>query len=165
MIVNKLSHSVWANSQHWLTYTCLAIAVLLTSINSSLAEKPTQPNIPEGLANGVSLYGESDRPNVVGKEYIVFEKIGAKVIGAFYLPRSEFSCFYGNFRGSKLALTLIDTYDGQKYNYSLALNSRGLTASKLPMMGTPTYQPLGKISDSDRRILDACKLQLQNRSL
>ncbi len=164
MIVNKLSHSVWANTKYWLTCTCLAVSVTLAGINSSLAEKPSQPNIPDGLVNGVSLYGESDQPNVLGKEYIVFEKIGAKVIGAFYLPRSEFSCFYGTFRGSKIALTLIDTYDGQKYNYSLALNLRGLTASKLPMMGTPTYQPLGKVSDNDRQILDACKRQLHNRA-
>jgi hypothetical protein len=38
-----------------------------------------------------------------------------------------------------------------------------MIASKQPMMGEPSYQPLGKISDNDRQILTACKLQLSDR--
>jgi hypothetical protein len=113
-------------------------------------------------ANGVYLYGETDRPDVVGKEYMIFETTKNKAIGAFYLPQSEFSCFFGQFKGSRLNITLIDTFDRQKYNFTFAIAPGGLTASKQPMMGEPTYQPLGsKISTSERQILDACKQQLK----
>jgi hypothetical protein len=125
------------------------------------ATAPLPANITPA-ANGVYLYGESDRPDVVGKEYMVFETTNNQAIGAFYLPQSEFSCFYGQFKGSRLNITLIDTYDRQKYNFTFALNPNGLTASKQPMMGEPTYQPLGsKISTNERQILDACKQQLK----
>ena len=107
------------------------------------------------------MYGESERPDVVGKEYIIFEMVGKKTVGAFYLPQSEFSCFYGQFNGSKLDVTLIDGYDQKKYNYALTLNERGLTASRLPHMGAPNYKPLAQIGENDRRMLNSCKVQLQ----
>jgi hypothetical protein len=119
--------------------------------------------IDEPVVNGVHLYGESPRPNIIGKEYIIFEKSGSKAIGAFYLPRSEFSCFYGQFKASRLNVTLFDPFDRRKYTFSLALAPEGLTASKQPMLGQPTYQPLTTISTNDRQILTACKQQLQNR--
>jgi hypothetical protein len=150
------------NSQKWLISTTIAILETLTSNIISLASKLPPIATMDGLADGASVYGESPLPDVVGKEYLVFEKLGNKTIGAFYLPRSEFSCFYGNFKGSELNLTLIDGYDGKQYNYALALNSGRLTAKDSPMMGTPTYQPLVKLSNNDRRILGICKVQLRN---
>ncbi len=159
MIVAKLWQFVGNPSNRWQISAIVAILVTLVGNTTALADKPTRSSIPQ-ISGEVYLYGESDRPNVVGKEYIIFETIENKTIGAFYLPRSEFSCFYGQFKGSHLNLTLIDTYDNQKYRYTLTLNPKGLTASKQPMMGEPTYQPLGKISDNDRRILTACKQQL-----
>jgi hypothetical protein len=123
---------------------------------------PTQSILPQ-ISGGVYLYGETDRSNVIGKEYIIVEIIGNKAIGAFYLPRSEFNCFYGRLKGSLLNLTLIDALDGQKYSYKLRLNANGLTASQQPLTGLPTYRPLSKIGEIDRQILTACKLQLQNK--
>jgi hypothetical protein len=139
-----------------------AIAILATIVGNNTTALADIPNRLSGTpaTNGVYLYGESDRPETIGKEYIIFERIGNKTIGAFYLPRSEFNCFKGQFQGSRLNVTLTDAFDRQKYHFTLKLNPSGLTASKLPMMGEPTYQPLGKISDNDRRILNACKLQL-----
>ncbi len=158
MIVTKLLQFVGNSHNRW--QIGAVIAVLATLIGSTaLADKPTRSIAPHESGE-IYLYGESDRPNVLGKEYIIFETIGNKTIGAFYLPQSEFSCFYGRFNGSHLNLTLIDTYDRQKYNYTLTLAANGLTASKQPMMGAPTYQPLGKISALDRQILTACKTQL-----
>lgn len=155
----------------------MAVAALTTIAICTPAigtEKPTRlslqtnaPLLPTNITpkvNGVYLYGESDRPDVVGKEYMIFETTNNKAIGAFYMPQSEFSCFYGQFKGSRLNITLIDSYDRQKYNFTFALNPNGLTASKQPMMGEPTYQPLGsKISTNERQILDACKQQLEGR--
>jgi hypothetical protein len=144
----------------WFASTTIAIIETLASNTISLAEQLPPSTKIERLADGTALYGESPLPDEIGQEYMVFEKVGNKTIGAFYLPQSEFSCFYGNFKGSELSITLIDGYDGQEYNYSLALHSGRLTARELPMMGTLTYQPLETVSDNDRQILSSCKAQL-----
>jgi hypothetical protein len=159
MIVTKLLQFIGNSHNRWQIGAVIAVLATLIGSNTALADKPTRSISPQESGE-IYLYGESDRPNVLGKEYIIFETIGNKTIGAFYLPQSEFSCFYGRFNGSHLNLTLIDTYDRQKYNYTLTLAANGLTASKQPMMGSPTYQPLGKISALDRQILAACKTQL-----
>ena len=158
MIVGTLLQSLHARKK-WLTSLSIAMFAILASNTIALTEKPAR-SISAPLTEGIHLYGETDKADVIGKEYIIFETIGTRTLGAFYLPRSEFSCFYGQFKGSRLNVTLIDPFDRQKYNLTLAVNPKGLTASKQPMMGQPTYQPLGKISDNDRRILAACKSQL-----
>lgn len=164
MLFTKLLHSIHRGEKLWLTSAAIAILAVMLGNITAFADRPTRPETPSKLfSGGIYLYGESERPDVIGKEYIIFEVIGNKTIGAFYLPQSEFSCFYGQFRGSKLNVTLVDAYDRQKYKYSLILDRRGFTASKQPMMGTPTYQPLGKISANDRRILDACKIEMQGQ--
>ncbi len=167
MIITTLLHSIRHSNKRWMT--SLAIAALATTIGQNiatarptdLANNSTQLNVTPTV-NGVYLYGESDRPDVVGKEYIIFETSGNKTIGAFYLPRSEFSCFYGKFKGTRLNVTLIDSFDLKQYKFALALGTNTLTASKQPMMGAPSYQTLTKISDNDRYMLDTCKLQIQN---
>jgi hypothetical protein len=162
MVVTRLFPSIFSSKKRWLTSVAIAVLATLAGNTTALGDNPNRSSLAP-TANGIYLYGESDRPDVVGKEYIVFETIGNKTIGAFYLPRSEFSCFYGQFKGARMNVTLIDGLDRQKYNFSLGLNSNGLTASKQPMMGEPTYQPLGKISNNDRQILNDCKLQLSDR--
>jgi hypothetical protein len=160
MLFTTLLDSVRSSKHRWLTSGVMAIlATLVSHSSATLADNLNRLNITP-ITNGVYLYGEADQPDLVGKEYIVFETIGTKTIGGFYLPRSEFSCFKGQFQGSRLNVTLTDTFDRQKYNFTLNLNPSGLTASKQPMMGEPSYQPLGKISDNDRRMLDTCKVQL-----
>jgi hypothetical protein len=166
MIVNTLLQSINNSKNRW--FISIAIAILVTLVSHTTATADTTAmvassnhEIVPSTTNGVYLYGESDRPDVIGKEYMVFETIGNKTIGAFYLPRSEFSCFYGQFKGSRLNITLIDAFDLKQYKLTLNLNPSGLTASKQPMMGEPTYQPLDKISHNDLQILQTCKLQLQ----
>jgi hypothetical protein len=163
MLVTKLFQSIRKQKGYWFTSIMLATLGVLLNSTLSLADNADRVIIPNRLTDGVSLYGESDRPDEVGKEYLILEKVGNKTIGAIYMPQSDFSCFYGRVKKSELNITLIDGYNGQQYNYGLSLHSRGLTASKMPMMGTPTYHPLGQISDNDRRILESCKSQLQDR--
>jgi hypothetical protein len=166
MIVNTFLQSIRSSKTHW--FTSILIAILVTLIGHNTANADPSAIVASSsrisitpTVNGVYLYGESDRPDVVGKEYMVFETVGNKTIGAFYLPNSEFSCFYGQFKGSRLHVTLIDAYDRQAYKLTLALNPNGLTASKQPMMGEPSYQPIGKISNNDLDIVKTCKQQLQ----
>lgn len=166
MIFNTLLQSIRNGRNRWFIASALVILAIFIGQETAAANatamvaSSTQLTVPP-TANGVYLYGESDRVDVVGKEYMIFETIGNKTIGAFYLPKSEFSCFYGQFKGSRLNVTLIDAFDLKKYQLTLNLNPNGLTASKQPMMGEPTYQPIGKVSHNNLLILQTCKLQLQ----
>ena len=160
MVIATLLQSIFSSKKRWLTSAAVAVVATFAGNTTALGESLNRSSIAP-TANGVYLYGESEQPDVVGKEYIVFETIGNKTIGAFYLPRSEFSCFYGQFKGSRLNVTLVDAFDLKKYQLTLNLNPNGLTASKQPMMGEPTYQPIGKVSNNDSLILQTCKLQLQ----
>jgi hypothetical protein len=166
-------HRIATVKKSWLA--TVAIAVLTVVANSTTLQalsKPLDRSIANPTANGVYLYGESPYPNVVGKEYIIFETNGKKTSGAFYLPRSEFSCFYGQFKGLQLNGTLIDPFNSQRSNFTLALDSLAerlrqrnheLNASTKPILGQPAYQQLRHISNNDRRILAACKQQLPKR--
>jgi hypothetical protein len=160
-IVIKFLQSVRNRQPLCLTSAVIAILDLLVIHPIAIADRPIQATLPQ-IADGAYLYGEVPRPDVIGKEYIVLDKSGDRAIGAFYLPRSEFSCFYGRFQGSRLNITLVDPFDRQKSNYTLAITRNGLTASKQQKLGTPTYQSLGKFSKIDRQILNSCKSQFKN---
>jgi hypothetical protein len=160
MVLPKISNF----SPHYPQFNLISIFVfsLLTASSAIyLSPQPTPASIPDRLADGVYLFGESVEPSITGKEYIIFETRQGKTVGAFYLPRSEFSCFSGKIEDGKLNVRLVDTYDRQVYNYSLALNPNGLTASKQPLMGSPSYYPLEKVSQNDLHMLNACKLELK----
>jgi hypothetical protein len=154
---------IYKSNKFWLIISAIIVTLAAFVGNiTAQADKSDRSTLPQ-IPNGVYLFGEADRSNVVGKEYIIIEIIGNKAIGAFYMPRSEFNCFYGQLKGSRLNLTLIDTFEHQKYNYTLTLNSHGLTAGQQPTIEQPTYRPLSKIGAIDRQILTACKVQLKNK--
>ena len=156
----QLLYSTDNRRLHWVTSTIFAILATLAMSETAQAN-PNRLNL-SSVGTDIHLYGETDKPDIVGKEYMVIETTGTKTIGAFYLPQSEFSCFYGRFQGARLNVTLIDSYDRQKYALTLKLNpDNGLTANRQPHMGEPIYQPIGKIGNFDRKIIAACKLQLQ----
>ena len=161
-IVIKFLQSVRNRQPLCLTSAVIAILDLLVIHPIAIADRHIQATLPPQIADGAYLYGEVTRPDVIGKEYIVLDKSGDRAIGAFYLPRSEFSCFYGRFQGSRLNITLVDPFDRQKSNYTLAITSNGLTASKHQKLGTPTYRSLQKVSKIDRQILNSCKSQFKN---
>lgn len=100
-----------------------------------------------GLVDGIYLYGQSQEPDEIKKEYFVFEVRRGKVIGAFYLPRSAFYCFYGNVELTQLNLTVVDSYDRTTSPYSVNLQQ---------------YYPISTVSDNDRRILGICKAAHQD---
>ncbi|MBD2078953.1 hypothetical protein [Leptolyngbya sp. FACHB-17] len=63
-----------------------------------LAATPDSATLP----NGIYLYGNSPKPNQVAQNYIVLERHNGKVVGAFYSPQSEFTCFTGDIEGTQL---------------------------------------------------------------
>ncbi|WP_448564345.1 hypothetical protein [Trichothermofontia sp.] len=112
------------------------------------------------LADGVYLFGESPEPDQLGRAYLVFEVTQGNVIGAFYMPASEFDCTYGRFQSAQLALTVIDSYGQGRYPYAIALTpaspiaAQHATTTGLTLAG---YYPIATVSDNDRRMLDECK--------
>lgn len=125
--------------------------------------------------DGIYSYGQSPEPEQMGQEYMVFEVRRGKVIGAFYLPYSEFSCFQGSLQSGKLALmvandpdlapdpdsaslpnpqqvaTVSDTRTGNSYNPTAYSHSVALQ----------DYHKLPSVSANDQRILTACKKSYQ----
>jgi hypothetical protein len=128
------------------------------------AQSTTTAN--SSLANGVYLYGESTEPEQIGSAYMVFQVKEGKVMGAFYMPRSSFDCFSGEFQGNKLALNVVDTYAQTVHPYAIALERTSTVASSnqnpaLQGIGLEGFHRLNKVSDNDQRILGVCQASFQ----
>lgn len=130
--------------------------------------------IPE--KDGIYLYGQSQQPNQIGQEYMVFEVRQGKVIGAFYLPQSEFNCFQGSQTAGKLDLIIAGDAGSTPYSDSIA------EAENAPQVATAgnaqigeqyeqmssqysvtlqDYYQLSDVSANDRQLLAACKSNYQ----
>ncbi|MFB2939489.1 hypothetical protein ACE1B6_29905 [Aerosakkonemataceae cyanobacterium BLCC-F154] len=129
---------------------------------------------PANLSNGVYLYGQSPQPEVIGKEYVVFEVRNGRVIGAVYYPRSEFNCFYGTLQAQRLNVTMVDpmveTADGtppeKQPSTRLAAvgDYRGIDQISVPYSVTlQNYRQIAQVSDNDKRILGMCKAEYQEQ--
>ena len=125
--------------------------------------------------DGIYLYGQSPKPKQIGQEYIVFQVRQGQVIGAFYLPQSEFNCFQGKFDATRLTLKMLypDELTNTKSQFAFHPHSQAQslaafssTESNLPpnkrsisnfyQVNLETYYPITQISNNDRRILAAC---------
>lgn len=126
--------------------------------------------------DGIYLYGQSPQPQQVGQEYIVLEVNRGKVIGAFYLPHSEFNCFNGTITAGELALLLAEGPETEPYpDPSGVTNNQQVAAINASPMGddidstisTPysvalqNYHQLNTVTPSDKEILAACKNNYQ----
>lgn len=108
----------------------------------------------------IYFYGQSSEPEQVGQAYTVFEVRQQGVIGAFYMPRSSFDCFYGNIQSDHLAVTIVNSYDQTSYPYSIALETNAQIAGDSPVtteMRLAGFYPIAPVSSNDQRILGICK--------
>jgi hypothetical protein len=110
--------------------------------SSQSPPNPAPDTASTGLADGIYLYGQSNKPDEIKQEYFVFEMRQSKVVGAYYLPRSAFYCFYGTSDRTQLNLIVVDSYDGSRSPYSVNLQQ---------------YYRISAVSENDRRILGICK--------
>lgn len=130
------------------------------SRSSSLADSSALPD-------GVYLYGESPEPDQIGASYLAFEVQGNQVIGAFYLPRSSFDCFQGEFQGDHLSLRITDSYSQTVHNYAIAVQTDNYLASAEPIAASTQlegYDSIPTISENDRRMLETCQADFQTGS-
>ncbi|NMG10248.1 hypothetical protein [Brasilonema sp. UFV-L1] len=117
--------------------------------------------------DGVYLYGQSPKSGQLGQGYIIFEKQQGKVMGALYMPSSEFSCFNGTLQSSgQLAMT-VTGYPGDKSPTQVATNNTlpqtmdDESSSYAHSVTLQDYYPINNISADDRRILQMCQANVQ----
>lgn len=177
-----------------LPLTGLLLSVGLTTIVPTLeAAVPQQPDqaidtnsvaiaqVPSSeapLPDGIYLYGQSAQPEQIGTEYLVFESRQGKVIGAVYLPSSEFSCFYGSLDTKQMNLTVVNPYDQTALAHSIAREqpspiaaaggqiNLGNTYDSLTYphsVKLEGYQQLPEASANDQQILGICRDQYQEQ--
>jgi hypothetical protein len=106
-----------------------------TSTNASTNDLATLPD-------GIYLYGNSPQPNELARNYVVFERRNGDVVGAFYSPQSEFTCFAGDLQGTRLDVEAV------------VLGEPKTQAVKAQLAN---LYPLQAISANDQRMLTACK--------
>lgn len=129
-------------------------------------------------ANGVYLYGQSSRRDEIGKEYMVFEVRQGRVIGAVYMPHSEFNCFYGTLESQKMDLmvnnpfaeTADSTPPENRSNTEFAAIGdfprigNGEDPINFPLaVSLKDYQRIATLSENDRQILGVCKANHQEQ--
>jgi hypothetical protein len=142
--------------------------VTLLSPSAVTLEPLGRSNLPEQslspFADGTYLYGQSDKPEQIGKEYLVFQVQDGKVIGAIYLPQSEFSCFFGMVGPRAMKLSIIDPYDNTVSPYAITVQEGSSVAAAggqlVPSVVLEGYQPLPQLSNLDRHILGICLNQV-----
>lgn len=144
-------------------------AVIPEAIGQTTAEQSViSTSTSNSLPDGVYLYGQSPELNQIGQTYMVFESRGGKMIGALYMPQSEFDCFYGTRQGNKLALTVVNSYDrtphtfavGITQQYPVASTSDRLTDGQLGLEG---FHEIENLRELDRNLLATCKQDYQNQ--
>lgn len=148
----------------------LAAGLVGTGLLSSMAAvaQDTKPvtetevtSTPESLPDGVYLYGQSDKPDVLGQGYFVFEVTKGDVVGALYMPRSSFDCAQGKFAAERLALSVTDSYESTTHPFEFALERTATVASNQApgksLVGLEGMHRLDTVSENDMRILKVCK--------
>ena len=147
-----------------------------TNAAFAVATSAAENNIFKGKMpkkNGIYLYGQSQQPNQIGKEYMVFEVRQGKVMGAFYLPQSEFNCFQGSLAAGKLDLTIAGDAGSTPYSDSIAdaenapqvatasdssqIQAQYEQVSSQYSVALQNYYQLSNVNENDKQILAACK--------
>lgn len=108
------------------------------------SENKTDDNL---LDDGIYFYGQTTIPDQLLHEYFIFAVKQHKVIGAFYLPKSAFYCFYGINKPGELDITVVDNFNKTTAPYLVDLTK---------------YYAILEISANDQRILNICVDTYQN---
>jgi hypothetical protein len=138
----------------------ITLPTLAASVDRIQLAQASQSRSP--LADGTYLYGQSTQAEQIGQEYIVFKVQQGRVIGAVYMPRSEFNCFSGAIKSNRIKLSIVDPYDGTVYPHEIVFESIAPVASSGQVsreVGLEGYHQISQLSDNDRRILNVCLQQ------
>lgn len=153
----------------WLQASQLFMAILVMSafVFAPIAPLRAQENNSsrKPFPNGTYLYGQSQQANQIGSSYIVFEVIQDQLIGALYMPHSEFSCFRGEVQGNEVVMTVDHPYEDTTHPYAIALAPTSPIADRngdaTNPLGLQGYHLLEEISENDERMLAVCKKEFR----
>lgn len=164
------------------TVKSASVAKSLTKLNHQpqAVRKATIAQLPapnRSIPDGTYVYGQSTQPQQIGKEYLVFEARQGKVVGAMYMPGSEYSCFKGTFASNQLDLTVANSYNQTAISHTIDARPAQVAAAggEINLQNTydsltyphtirlEDYQPLNKVSDNDKQILNSCQSNSQGQ--
>lgn len=132
-------------------------------LSAAILDSDTDPTV----ASGAYLFGESPEPGQVGKEYMVFEVDDGRMLGGFYSPSSDFSCFTGNIQDDVMSLAVEDADLQSTSTISVQLYLSNEVAARsellLPFESALGLQGTYRIPELDRTsqvVLDTCRAEL-----
>ncbi|NJL89686.1 MAG: hypothetical protein HC916_07720 [Coleofasciculaceae cyanobacterium SM2_1_6] len=127
--------------------------------------------------SGTYLYGQAPVAGQLGQEYVVFEVLQGRVVGALYMPSSEFSCFQGTLTNNQMNVTVANSYDNSAFIHQIAqgeqdqrLAAVGGGSNLLNEINSLTYpheleldnyHRISDVSANDQRLLAACQARYQ----
>ncbi len=132
-------------------------------LSAAILESDDDPTV----ASGAYLFGESPEPGQLGKEYMVFEVNNGRMLGGFYSPSSDFSCFTGNIENDVMNLAVEDaalestsTISVQLYlSNEIAANSELLLPFESALGLQGTYR-IPKLDRTSQVVLDTCRAEM-----
>jgi hypothetical protein len=167
----------------WLTVGKVSIATLaISALAASVATAVHQPMTVASANSSIRdsnqqiyLYGQIPQRDQIGREYLVFEVNQGRVLGAFYMPSSEFSCFRGTINSNQMELQVYNPYDQTALAHQVArqqspevaalrdtnLNAPLSSLSYPHRVGLDSYHQINEITETDRRILSMCRSRHQ----
>ncbi len=130
----------------------IVLAVGLSSLSFSTASMvDAEPILKAAVRSEASssgkiyVYGQVPRPNALRKGYVVFQKTEDKVVGAYYQPYSEFSCFVGDLENRELDVDFL-SFQGDKQSEAQ------ISLSNLHRLQTP--------GATDQKVINACRQEI-----
>lgn len=133
-------------SKRWalLAVALLPVTLVSVGVREQMAQAARQSSATDtstAPGDGVYLYGNAPQPNQLLHHYVVFERQEGQVVGAFYSPHSEFTCFTGELDGTRLEVEALPP-EQSPYAVQAQLSS---------------LNPIASVSPNDQRILSICK--------
>ncbi len=151
--------------------------------NRKAQERPKPPiaqvsKQDSSIQDGTYLYGQTSQPGEIGKEYIVFQAHQGKVVGAMYMPSSEYACFYGTLNSKQMNLTVVNPYNQTAFSHTIAREQQTQVAAAGGQInientydsltyphsiGLEGYLPINQVGDNDKQILNTCVSNYQGK--
>ncbi|PZD72487.1 hypothetical protein C1752_03723 [Acaryochloris thomasi RCC1774] len=141
MVFPKIKAFAASHRQALTIGTIFMLSIVRLTPPAALAETLV-PEANQSLETQTYLYGESAQANQVGKGYVVFQRQGHSVVGAFHYPQSEFSCFTGKMINKRLQVV------------TLALGEEAPSSVNVPLS---QLHAVGTIGSSEKNSLKTCQ--------
>ncbi|WP_322698381.1 hypothetical protein [Nostoc sp. DedSLP03] len=139
----NLPATVSTKLQKSAAFILLSLALVGLEIPSSSGQSlPNSSTKSAPFVDGTYLYGETPKPNQIGKAYLLLQRQQGNIVGALYYPNSEFSCFTGKQNNNTVSAKSLSSNKAKTENMKINLSN---------------FHQIKLISANDQRILTVCK--------